>query len=275
MAPRRSGRTPKPTAKYAAYKSSMNKKPRVSKPIKTAIARAIRGSQETKYVSSALTAQNGTTNLSTFVGFSSAITSTTEMYSCIPRITQGVGDHQRVGNQIRPTNLKVKGIVSLNSRASDSLHCCVDIYFLTSKQIKSELQYSQVLIQRLLNKGDGTNTDYNGQTFNQMLPINTSEFTLLKHKRILLTKVQNSPNSEATAATAAVAGPNPYMKSFSVKIPCPKRFTYQTDAQLYPASYYPFMVLGYTWYDNNGGSAPNQTSTVVCQAQSQLYFKDA
>lgn len=251
--------------------------PAPSKSFSQAVTTVIKRSQETKYVSDALFNNSSSpTQLATFVGFNGPIASTSEMYACIPRLSQGVGDHQRIGNQIRPTSLRVKGIVSLQSNSRDSSHAVVDIYFCTSKVIKSELRSASVLINKLLNLGDGNNTDYDGTTLKAEMPINTSEFTLLKHKRIILQKSADSPNSYADISTAAVSvASQPYAKHFDVKIPMPKTLTYQTDANTTPSTYYPFMVIGWNFGDNNGGSYPALPGQVNVQAQSFMYYKDA
>lgn len=250
--------------------------PTPSKALTQAVTTVIKRKQETKFVSDALFNNSASpTTLQTFVGFNGQIASTSEMYACIPRLTQGAGDHQRIGNQIQPTSLTVKGLVSLQSRSAESAHAVVDIYFLTSKQVKTELLYASTLITKLLNNGDGTNTDYDGTTYHAEKPINTSEFTLLKHKRIILDKSSDSPNSYADLTGAASSVIKSYSKHFNVKIPMPKSLTYQTDANTTPASYYPFMVIGWNFGDNNGGSFPALPGMVNLQAQSFMYYKDA
>jgi len=250
--------------------------PAPSKALTKAVTTIVKRQQETKYVSDALFNNSSSpTQLVNFTGFNGPINSTAEMYACIPRLTQGTGDHQRIGNQIRPTSLRVKGIVSLQTNSTESVHASVDIYFVTSKVIKSELRYNSVLIQKLLNLGDGNNTDYDGTTLKAEMPINTSEFTLLKHKRIILKKTADSPNSYADASRPAISTTEPHSRHFDIKIPMPKTLTYQTDANTTPSTYYPFMVLGWNYGDNNGGSSPQLAGMVNVQAQSFLYYKDA
>jgi len=250
--------------------------PTPSKALTKAVTTVIKRKQETKYISDSLFNNSASpTTLATFVGFSSGITSTAEMYCCMPRIIQGTGDHNRVGNVIQPTSLKVKGIVSLQTNLNTSAHCSVDVYFLTSKQVKTELLYASVLINKLLNKGDGTNTNYTGKTYEAQFPVNLSEFTVIKHKRIILQRCRDSPNAIADSDESATSIAPNYSRPFVVDIPLPKSLTYQADGNTLPASFYPFMVLGWNYGDNNGGSASNDTAQVFCQAQSQLYYKDA
>lgn len=224
-------------------------------------------------IASPFVTPNTSSVLNTFVGFNGPISSTSEIYSLIPQIAQGTGDHQRIGNRIQPVSLTVRGICSLQSNSRTSQRCVVDIYFLTSKLIKAEIDKSSILIDKLLNLGNGTNTFYNGTTLNAMLPVNTSEFTLLKHKRIILGKNKDSPNSYADTSEPQVAACS-YARSWATKIKMPKNLTYQTDSNLSPCTYLPFMVIGWNYGDNNGGSAPSLPGVFV-QAQSHLYFKDS
>ena len=214
-----------------------------------------------------------TTTLDQFIGFNGPIGGVGDIYDLIPELAQGTGDHQRVGNVIQPTSLTVRGICSLQSNQATSQRCVVDIFILTSKMIKSQFNKSSILINRMLNQGNGNNTDYNGTTLNAMLPVNTTEFTVLKHRRLVLGKNENNPNSYVTTGTSQVASCS-YVKPFAFKVTMPKKLTYQTDAITVPSNYYPFMVIGWNYGDNNGTSAGSSAGMFV-QAQSHLYFKDA
>ena len=263
---------PSPLAALVTKKRATKKTKVVpTKALTAAVQKIVGKTQETKLIIASPTSASST--LDTFIGFNGPIASVNEIYDLIPAINQGTGDHNRVGNVIQPTSLTVRGICSLQSNSSTSQRCVVDIYVLTSKMIKSQFNRSSILINRLLNLGNGNNTDYNGTTLRAMLPINTSEFTVLRHKRIVLSKNENSPNSYADSGTAAVAASS-YAKPFAFKVTMPKKLTYQTDAITVPSNYYPFMVIGWNYGDNNGGSFGTAAGMFV-QAQSHLYFKDA
>jgi len=205
------------------------------------------------------------------------MTGTGEIYSLIPRISQGTDDHNRIGAEIQPTYLKATFIASLNTRMIASDYVDVDFYFLTSKQIKTQASVASVPILRLLNQGDGTNVNYNGTSYVSMYPVNTSEFTLIKKKTVRLFKTQDNPNYQANGSGTSMAGAGRthHYQQFSVKIPLPKKLRYEKAASVSPENYFPFVVAGWHYPDDNGGSISGATNDVRIQGQIQMYFKDS
>lgn len=252
------------------------KKTTVSAPVKTYVARQIDRNAETKYVSQQpYSTQSGLMNKT---NFTAGITSNAECYAVIPPVTQGQGDHERIGNIITPKSLKVKGFVSLIGNQTDSFWIDVDIWILTSKTLKSQYQESSLDMNSLLNAGNGLNTQYDGSFLNSTFPINTSLFTVLRHKKIRLTKPYGNMNTAICGGSAEVVAnysSEKFSSLFNFDVPLPAKLKYDLDVQTIPSNYYPFMVIGYNVPANCDASGIGNTNTVMVTANSCLYFKDS
>lgn len=260
---------------YAAKRRVANaaRRKRPSKAMKEQIASVLAGKQETKFVLDGPWNFDSSLSLETFTGFTSGITSTSEVYALIPKITQGTDDMNRIGQIIQPVSLNTRVNLALYTQHSQCVY--VDVYFCHSKTVKSANNTSSVVVSKLLNAGDGTNVGYDGTSFTAMLPINKSEFTLIAHKRIKLEKVGGNPNYELdpSLGTSSIS-PSRYCASFSQKIKLPQRLIYEQASSQYPSNTFPFMMVGFCGADAMGGIAPIAARCQV-QAQSHFYFKDS
>jgi hypothetical protein len=255
----------------AANKSKMARIP-FNQRVTSAIARA----QETKLVIAAPYNYNNGNTLENFTQFSTAITGTSELYNLIPAVTVGDDDYQRVGNQIQPTKLTVSVQCALGGIASSQIY--VDFFFLHAKAIKDARQTANIQIQKLLNDGQGQNVPYDGTSFTAMLPLNKTEFTMIKHVRVLLKKPYGDPQglySGAGIPPASVSSLPASTKTFSVTIKLPKKLTYEQRTDYVCTNTFPFMAVGFTAADQFGGTALTPTLPVYVQAQSHLFYKDA
>ena len=266
-------------AKKPYYKSYRKSAPRRAAP-KGAFAKKVttvlKRAMETKLKIAAPYNYNNGNTLEDFTQFSTAITGTSELYSLIPPVTIGDDDYQRIGNQIQPTSLTVKIQAALGALASSSVY--VDFWFLHSKNIKDGRQTAQLPIQKLLNDGQGQNVPYDGTSYTGMLPLNKTEFTLIKHIRILLKKPYGDPQglySGAGAPPASIYSLAANTKTLSVRIPLPDKLTYEQRTDYVPTNTFPFMAIGFTAADQFGGTALTPTLPIYVQAQSHLYYKDS
>jgi hypothetical protein len=223
--------------------------------LKDQIARVVEGRQETKLnIYPPYSGSTGVGDLQAFTAFTSGITSTSEVYSLIPRIQQGVNENARIGNSIMPVKLTTKVNVALKTTGSQNVY--VDIYFLTAKGIKCQDNWNQVLTGQLLSDGQNLNIPYDGTSYTAMLPVNKSEFSLIKHKRIKLVSALGDPNTVLSGATGPSTNTYNYTKSFSVNIPVPSKYMYQDSGSFVPTNSFPFMVAGFCATDTNGDLAP-------------------
>jgi len=217
---------------------------------------------------------NTSNSLETWTAFTSGITSTNELYTLLPAVSQGTQDWQRIGNEIQPVALINKIKVAMVSRSVPSVSVYVDLFFLTSKTIKDYHLNAQILTDKLMNVGDGTNAPYDGTSFTAMYPINKTLYSVIKHKRIKLQKSDNNPNQLWTTGEEPSSSTSYYSTEFSIKIPVPKKLKYRDSTQAWPTNYYPFMCAGFHATDQNGDTAL-LSAPLRIQAQSHLYFKDA
>jgi len=225
---------------------------------------------ETKYVSESLYQMTGGATPGAFISFSSAITGTSEIYSAIPRITQGLDDNNRIGNQICPRSVTVKlDICTATFGDNASRDRTVHVFLLTAKSVKSLDNYTAIPITQLLNKGDGTNGPFDGTQFTAQYPVNRSEFTVLKHKTMRMVKAFGITNGIAgidVANTDNVITPSHQYAQISLKVKCPKTFKYDRASQRLPTNYAPFIVIGFT-HNNDNTVAPNDFIRVLGQTQ--------
>lgn len=231
----------------------------------------VKRTSETKFVIGPPTNFNTNVNLEQWLAFTSGITSTNELYRLIPDVQQGDDDFNRVGNTIQPLSLSVK--VNLAATSSTSMSVYADVYFLISKTVKDYRLTNGINTAKLLNAGDGTNVPYDGTSYTAMLPVNKAEFTVIAHKRFMLQKGNLDPNAALSGSVVPASDTFSYTRSFSQKIPLPKKFQYEARAQTQPTNYFPFMCVGFVGTDTNGNTAPI-TARIGVQAQSHLYYKD-
>jgi len=250
----------------------------VAKPTRaltTAIQRVVNRNVETKYV--CYRPYNNASGLLNNTNFTSAINTSAEAYALIPPITIGSGDHQRDGNVIAPTSLTVKGWVSIAANEANSWLCDVDIYILRHKAIRDVAYETQLgNLGDLLNSGNGLNVGYDGSWTNSAFPINTSTYTLVKHKKIRLTKAygdQQTYLSGGNPTSVANYSVCPFQRNFSIKVRMPKTLKYKNDTDTTPSMDYPFMVIGFNSPTNLDAS--QTLNRIQATATTHLYYKDA
>lgn len=268
-------RAPAKSAKYgAAYRKGLANKAKMARqPFTERVQSAILRAQETKFKIAAPYNYNTGATLETFTQFSTAITSTVEAYSLIPPVNVGDDDFERIGNVIQPTSLTTKIQCALGGTASTRVY--VDFWFLKSQNIKDGKRTADLPIQKLMNDGGGLNVPYDGTSYTAMMPINKSEFTVISHKRIMLKKGNNDNNTLYSGGGNPAIESSPSFKSFSVKIPLPKRLTYEQKGDNIPSNVFPFLVIGFYAADQFGDTALTPALPLYVQAQSHLFYKDA
>lgn len=236
----------------------------------------IRGSEETKYLSQNLQTPNGGSILGTFTNFTSGITSTGELYACIPQVYQGTGDYQRIGNQISPSSAYVD--LTMDCGTADSLtnyDITVHVFVLNSVSVKSLANYTAMPIGELLNNGDGTNVGFDGTAIAEMLPVNTESFRVQQHKKVRLVKGFGYYQSSAgvTAGTFdGIISPSTHMRRMRLKVKLPKVLKYDNDSASYPTNAAPVLCIGFV--DNRPRDAASLGGVSVI-AKAHMRFKDA
>lgn len=234
---------------------------------------------ETKYTSNPLTGYQFSTDLTNWTGFNATINSQGELYSLIPPVIQNKGSSTRIGDEITPTKLRVKMAFGFpyDQPTSDVI---VHVYFLTCKSVKSAANYTAVPITTLLDRGDGTNTTFDGSLYNSQLPINTDAFSVLSHKSFRLEKISGLNNSYIQGGsnrTDIVSQNTASYKTLTKDFKLPK-LKYANDNDVYPMNSFPFVAVGWTYADTYNSTTTNLPASsnvnLLVQGQSQLWFKD-
>jgi len=248
--------------------------------MKAQVKALVKAPVETKYVATppTYTTNIGVNNLSGFTGFSSAITGTNEIMCCLPALVAGVANHQRIGNKVHPTSLTVTlDLAATFHESARSVDKTVHIFLMTCKAVKSLDNFSAIPITTFLDNGQGGLTDFDGTVMKSFYPVDRSQFTLLKHKKIRLVKgfglIVDSTVNTSAAVTDSVITPSSSYKRIKMRVPVPKTLLYENSTAQYPQNFAPFFVIGYT---NNVGvdTAPNGIDVMV-QGNSELYYKDS
>ena len=199
------------------------------------------------------------------------------LYRAIARTTQGNGDNQRIGDSIQPTRARVLFSVGFNTNSAYLVDQIVNIYLLRVKGATTPATVAAVPAHTLLKVGDGTNRDADEPNQQLMvnelnrLPINTDQFTVMKHFRFRMAKGLGFPNSAGPpgagdTSTTITHQPIKYL-SYSYKPPTLK---YNEAGDTLPTNHYPVWCA---WVTNVDGSTSQAQVNISVRAE--LYFKDA
>jgi len=227
---------------------------------------------DTKFVADSIQNLSGGSQLSTYVGFSSAINTVNEIYACLPRVSTGNTSSTRIGEHIAPTKCLIDlNIVATAANAIGAVDKMVHVFVLTSKSVKSLDNYTAIPITQLLDIGNSTNGPFNGTSMSQTLPVNTQDFTVLHHKAFRMTKGMGLANT--SIQTSAVITPSSSFRRVRLNVKLPSKLTYADQSTVYPTNSAPFLVIGYTSCDQGGDTAPTAVDTYV-EGRVQMYYKD-
>lgn len=218
--------------------------PKVSAPVKRAIARAVNRREETKYHAEQLLLKN---SLDWAIHTPWSPTSVGDTMPLVPRIAQGDGSFERIGSKVRPTKCRVDidcaiaeaviGTTAINTATEDIK---VVMYILRPKTSKNFQQFSNLTTSgsvtgaytdELLDNGDGTSKAFgygiviSGSSYvysnasDLQLPVNKEYFTLVKKKVVRLTKNAGSTNGDGANYPSVARGSTSWSGSFSYKLP--------------------------------------------------------
>ena len=260
---------------FKTIRKSKTKKVKVSKSALAPMVKKIARSQalqllETKYVTQR---DNG-------VSFNSAIDGGyNEMYTLIPKCSQGVGTWQRVEDSIQPLSIRTNWHIALGPVARSTNIRCV-LYCLQHKSIKyfPDLQAGYPLTgPDMLKTGSSALTQvYSGRVVDENLLINNDEFTLLKKFTFNLIANVGVPNGDTTAGNS----PNtiPSFKNLSYTYKCKRNLKYTptlagTASTEFPNGHAPFWVFGYSHTDGTSPDVLNRD--VLVSYINTMTYKDA
>lgn len=260
--------TGKPGGRYGGSKKG--KKGSLVKTIKTVAKSEALKLLETKFV----------TQRDNAVTFNSAIDGGyNEMYTLIPKCSQGVGTWQRVEDSVQPISIRTNWHIALGPNVRSSNIRCV-LYCLQSKSIKyfPDLQTKYPLTgPDMLKTGSSALTQvYSGRIVDENLPINNDEFTILKKFTFNLMANVGAPNGDTTAGNSPNALPSFKNLSYTYKCKSPLKYTPTlagTASTEFPNGHAPFWVFGYSHTDGTSPDVLNRD--VLVSYMNQMSYKDA
>jgi len=299
--------------KRIARKVRTTRKPRKSRSTASAIAHSltklqklevkklVRGPNETKYNSAFLCTPDYRGGVVGFVlnqlaptlltppqvgtNFHPYINSTSQIFSAIPQISQGIDSFQRIGDKLSPTRGRVDmTFVVDNTPDAYAYDLTVHVWMLTAVSVKALDDFGSIPITELLDGGQGTMTYFSGSQVSEQLVVNRNQFHVLHHKKFRLAKVDGVIGPQGSPRGGAVTsgiGFQTNMHRLSLNVPVVKTLKYDSNSAVYPTNYAPFIVVGYSTNDSSGsgvsspGSAYDNGHTVMCCARAHLWYKDS
>jgi len=234
------------------------------------VLKVVKRTEETKYVAENI--------LTPAVAVPGAQTTPANFARILPRLGQGTGDFQRIGDQINPIRACSYWTIYPAETTLNLYDITLNLAIVRVKGAGTDVAVAAVPGADFLRVGDGTTVDPNNPNQESMLtlinryPINTERYTVLKHFRRRFCKGPNSINGPVGAATnnnPPTAGPAAplHVFKFSWKPPALK---YDNGAAVLPTNHYPTYLI---WATANDASA--YVGNVKFAVRTEMYFKDA
>lgn len=258
----------KQMAKRRAAPRKTKKAAKLSPPVVKAVKNILNAQTETKLKIANV--------ISDGVTFTRGITSTAEVYSCLPPVavsTTSANSHTRVGDQITPTSLVVKGRVSFTDNLALSRNITVHIFCLSAHAVRNFDNYTAIPITSLLDNGAGSDVNFDGTVGRSMYPVNRESFTVHKYLKFPLYKGYNNTNASVSTPADSSVFIGRTSKEFTIRIKTPKVLKYALAGN-YPQNFAPFLCMGWTYNDDaTMGDAPARIISMN-SCKSYLRYKD-
>lgn len=224
-----------------------------TKAFKKKVLAVIRGQAETKQAFHSIIAEN----------FNSGINSTADTKKIVPSISQGVGDYQRIGDQVKCLSLKVKGAIVYNPSVGQygtyaNARLGVRMMIVQPRQYSNlvDVQAAAGTWTALLLKKGVTITGFTGVLSDLWAPLN-SEAIIKYYDKIFY---MDAPY-QSTAVGSAYMGGSTKMFSKTLKL---RNKTLRYDGSIAggidATNYSPVLIIGYVHMD---GSAPDVATTAI------------
>lgn len=262
----RSGRR---SARASARRPRMVGKKTITNMIKRVAGRMA----ETKYVADNYD-KNGVQNLPAVWNLTNLGAGVLKFLPMIPRVAQGAGENQRVGDQITTSgNVATTLNFAYNDADLSGHQIKVEIYYGTTKERKSWHVQNPLVNATFLDNGDGTNVAPSFARQTTMLPTD-KRVVSFKKKVIILSKSSGTTGGpNGTSNFSANAGRS--FKSVKLVHRPPKKLKYGAGANEYPTNYAPGYFINLSYCD--GVLPANQAeidSLVNITSRTHLHFKD-
>lgn len=258
--PRRKGRAPRRAKRV--YKKRAAK---LSKPMTKAIQKLIHKNVETKEGYHAVQA----------VSYNSGINAVGDATRLIPSITQGTGDNQRIGDQVRSQSLSIRGAIVYNpstgqygTYANSRLGVRMMI---VQPKLYGNLDDVQTTIgtwgNYLLKKG-GSAVGFTGLLSDLWAPINTDAITKYYDKIFYL----DSPYQVSAVGSQDMKG-STRLFNITKKIKKVLKYDNAVSSGSNSTNFAPVLIIGYTHMD---GSSPDTLTTAIQLSYDSVFkYEDA
>lgn len=242
---------------------------------------AINPSQMTRYIKNTINGCLETKHVSlsqTLVAFNSGITSQSDFMKLLPQIVQGGGDNNRIGSDIQPIKLVVRGYVIYNSASplvgvQNAGMLGARLFAFSDKSSKC---YNNLDFNFSILDAGGTPQGFGGTALDFMTPHNNDNFTFYSDKKLKILKPAGGSNGN-NSLQQIVSMHNSLYHPFTITIKAnkmPKNLKYdEVLSNSYPLNFAPFIALGYS--DLFNFSPDTISQQISMEYVSTLYFKDA
>lgn len=265
-----------PLRKYKRKTGGLRKRKVVKKAralpsrIKSYVHRAISRSEETKISSYSYTLSN----------FNAGITANADYIKVLPIVTLGTDSGHRIGHQIRPIKIVIRGYICYDTIASSALPDArmLGVRLLVFQDKTSRAYANSIFNFNLLEEGDGTSGQFTGQAIQWVRPHNKDQFTFFADKKFVIQKPWGLTNNVTPTVSNAITCMNgsmfrPFVITLGPK-QLPAKLIYdQTDDTNYPVNFAPHLALGYC--DLLGAGADTSTTQIKMEYEVSLYYKDS
>lgn len=224
-------------------------------------------------------------------GLDHASTTATSAGYLVPNVmysldcVQGIASNQRVGDKIAPVSCYLRGMVHANvfDTVSNISFIPYDVHVVVFKHKASrDLPMGQLLMKYETSNNPPSAEPITGTPVNEMLPWSPS-YSKIAH-RVFRLRPPDSGDISGGSGTSQTrintqTSNAPYYRRFAIKIPIPKKLTYETPTSQFPSNFW-FSVGCYVVPSDgvalNGPSTPtlNQIRAKVYM-RAQMSYKDA
>lgn len=214
----------------------------------------------------------------TITGFNSSITAQSDCIKVLPTVAQGQGQNSRIGTEIKPLKLVIRGYVVYNADALAGARMLGARLFCYSDRSVSNYQVATNSGNSLqLLEVGGVPVQYTGTPMNWCTPTNKSLFKFYADKRMKILKPYGLTNTLSPTNTNEITGmDNSLFHPFTITIPAskmPSVLRYDETLSGNPTNFAPYISIGYS---DLLGFTPD---TVLTQLEmtfcATLYYKDS
>ena len=264
---------PKKSTKRPYKKRSYKRKsyPKKGKQLvtKSQLYKAINKMSETK---------QATTELA-YTQFNSAISSASEYYGVLPGIGAGVGPNQRIGDQIRPKRIVIRGYLNFVTDApsyNGAVMLISRLFCFQPKTVRNNTLVSSNVSANLLTNG-GNPQAFTGALLDIMRPTNNEEFTFFAQRKHTFLKPWGLTNQLITNVNVDMTSVDKSLVYFFTitltQKHIPAVLKYASDSQTYPTNFAPLLALGYA---NSTNALPDTAfQRIGMSYSSTMFYEDA